>query len=146
MGVREPAELNVVVGVKVLAGVKTGVENEEPMSGSMDEVGTTWADAPPPPMRSDTVSVSASVKRDIVVVECGILRQQKEAGTNEKMLGWLADYNWDDQSTTLLYSTLLYSTPGLLNSPTGRTTTTRSSSSVASSGSFYPANDVLQKH
>lgn len=43
MGVRLPAEAYVVAGVNVFAGVKTGVENVEPLRGSIDEVGTTWA-------------------------------------------------------------------------------------------------------
>lgn len=36
VGVREPAMLNVDVGVKVLAGVKTGVEKVVPIRGSME--------------------------------------------------------------------------------------------------------------
>lgn len=69
VGVRDPAELNVVVGVNVFAGVNTGVEKEEPISGSMEEVGTTCADTPPPPppLPMSSVSVSESVRRSIVV-------------------------------------------------------------------------------
>lgn len=45
MGVREPAELKVVTGVKVVAGVNTGVEKVVPERGSIDEVGVTCAEA-----------------------------------------------------------------------------------------------------
>lgn len=59
VGVRDAADANVVVGVNVFAGVKTGVEKDEPISGSMDDVGTTCA-------MEELVAVSSTSSTDAV--------------------------------------------------------------------------------